>query len=187
MHLCYSNAVKIAIATPLYPPDVAEPAPYVKELAARLSSLHSVTILTYGSYPEAVPGVHVRIVSKQLPKLVRLVFFVFSLWKVGRSHDAVIIENGLSVELPAYLVRRTLPSRSLIHLGDPRAIALHTNRSFAEYLVARLREMLPVVKDRPLEKVEVLPLEPFPTKLLSEVDQSWQAHIDTLLSLLHAS
>src|SRR3989344_9051256 len=40
--------MKIVLATALYPPDIAPPAPYVKELATRLAANHEVTIVTYG-------------------------------------------------------------------------------------------------------------------------------------------
>lgn len=177
--------MKIAIATPLYPPDIAEPAPYTKELARRLSLEHEVTIVTYGDYPETLPDVRVHAVSKHRRRALRLARFASALWRAARKQDALILENGPSVEFPASLIRPLLPRRMFLHFGDPRALAAPAGRRLAARAIARLRARLTVIEDMPLERPEVLPLEPQPETALAEYERSWQEHMALIEKHLH--
>ena len=57
----------LVLASPLYPPDLAEPAPYTKELARRLSTTHTVIVVAYGRLPEKVPGARNKTLKKPKP------------------------------------------------------------------------------------------------------------------------
>jgi hypothetical protein len=81
--------MRILLASPLYPPDIAEPAPYVKELALRLSASHSVTVLTYGKHPETIERVRMHSVDKSTPRLVRLKAYTRALG-AGLASAAVV-------------------------------------------------------------------------------------------------
>lgn len=96
--------MKIILATPLYPPDIAEPAPYVKELASRLCDKHDVTIVAYSSIPEEIPGVKIMAVSKRQPLLIRLVKYTYTLFKTSRGADIIYVQNGPSVDLSSIIV-----------------------------------------------------------------------------------
>src|SRR5438105_15127744 len=108
--------MKIVLASPLYPPDIAQPAPYIKELAMRLRARHSVALVVYGELPEKVDGVKIVSVSKRLPLIIRLIKFMFALARACADADVIYAENGASIELPLALVRYFTHARVLIHI-----------------------------------------------------------------------
>lgn len=113
--------MKIVIATPLYPPDLAEPAIYVKELAARLRTLHDVTVVTYAYIPKKIEGVHIVTTSKQRPLFVRLLFYTFSLLRASRGADILYAQSGSSVGLPAIIVHFLRRIPLIVHVIEDEA------------------------------------------------------------------
>jgi hypothetical protein len=174
--------MRVVIATPLYPPDIAEPAPYVKELAKRLSKEHEVTVVAYGRLPETVPGVRIVSVRKDRPTLVRLFAYWRALRRAARDADVVYAENGSSVELPVSLVGKRL----ILHMGDAAAHE-HANKSLIRHVIERIAatHAAHVVRDLPLPRPEVLPLEAFPQEAMDAYEQSWGAHLNILAPLFH--
>jgi len=168
--------MKIVLATPLYPPDIAEPAPYVKELAQRLSKTHQVTLVAYGRLPEQIPGVRIVAIDKRAPLPLRLIAYVRALRKAAKDADVVYAQNGPSVELPLLFVS----TRTVFHIGDTAAhvyAARHLLRRTLERLAMRRAQL---VTEQPLVRPEVLPLEPRPDAALQAWEESWSAHLKTL-------
>lgn len=165
--------MKIVLASALFPPDIAAPAPYVKELAKRLGQKHSVTTVVYGHLPEQVVGVPIVAVDKRRPLPLRLVAFTFALWRAVRHADVLYIENGASVELPALIVSSITRTPILMHLGDSTA-----KKYF--YHKALLRRIVGTIKESPLPRPEILPLEPRPETALAAYEASWQEHLTAL-------
>lgn len=173
--------MKIVIATPLYPPDIAEPAPYVKELATRLEGMHAVTILTYGRLPEQIDGVHIIAVNKRLPLFFRLTRFMFALHKLAAKAEVLFVENGLSTELPALLVSFTSNARVVVHYGDRRASTHEKEHSFHQLIGTMLRKRASaVIDDIPLSKPEIIPTQPRPIDAIKKYEDSWVKHISLL-------
>lgn len=173
--------MRIAIATPLYPPDIAEPAPYVKELAARLSKKHEVTIVTYGRFPEKIPGVRIVAVSKQRPLLIRVTLYTLALLRVNRKTDVIYALNGPSVELPASIASFVTRAPLLAFLGDMAAHARAQNRSVLKHLEEMfLRRAHRIISQAPQPRPEILPFSPYPTSELEAFNRSWDAHLDAL-------
>lgn len=178
--------MRIVIATPLYPPDIALPAPYVKELARRLSYTHQVTVVAYGRYPEEIAGVRILVASKRYPLPIRLIAFLILLARETRNADALIIENGPSVELPAGIVSRVLGRRFVMHLGDAAAHA----RTESSLLLRRIEEFATkrasvVLSDLPLSQPEILPFGDSTLAPFQAYEASWDAHfarIETALT-----
>lgn len=169
--------MKILIATPLYPPDVAEAAAYSKELAQRLSGSHEVTVLAYGKYPEPINGVKTISVDKGQPLLPRLAAFHAALQEAGKGADALIVVNGPSVELPAlrYSLSATMPIIfALADTGAPWS-------PLQLLLGIRARKTM---REFPPPRPELLPLEPRPTKALEAYEQAWEHHLSALNSVL---
>ena len=180
--------MKILLVTPLYPPDIAQPAPYTKELASRLTSgattSHGiVTIATYGSHPEKIPGVTILTTSKHRPLLVRIFLFTILLIRPILAADAIIFENGASVELPILLLSFFIHKRYIFQISDTRAhsTALKgTLRGKIEQL-ARSRARV-VIPDMPLPRPEILPLDPYPTQEFEAYENSWRTHLELVLT-----
>lgn len=179
--------MKIVLATPLYPPDIAEPAPYVKELAKRLAKTDEVTIVTYGHMPEAVDGVRIRAVSKQRPLPIRLLAYMFALWREAWRADVLYLQNGPSVELPAAMVLLFLRVPLITRIGDTNAhrhaetsplLRMIERRAFA-----RARN---VVTESPDPRPEILPFTDWPVKELNAFERSWSGHVEHLRTLFHA-
>ncbi len=178
------GTMKVTIVTPLYPPDIASPAPHVKELATRLAAHHSITVLAYGSYPEQVPGVTIIAVSKRQPKLLRILAFTLALFKTAWSAEVLLIENGPSVELPAGIVLRVLRRRTIVHVGDDGALQRTGTSKFSafthHFLLSRAYKVL---TKGPLDRPEILPFEPYPDAKFKAYEESWEEHLATLDSL----
>jgi hypothetical protein len=180
--------MKLVIATPLYPPDIAEPAPYVKELAARLAKEHEVVVVAYGRLPEPVPGARIVAVRKDRPLLLRLLAFTRALADEAVSADAVIAENGASVELPAAFVSLFSHTPFFFHVGDQAA---HENaqKNLPRHVIERIMRAhaRAIIEDRPLPHPEVIPLQPEPVREEEEAEASWQRHVELLTeTLAHA-
>lgn len=170
--------MRIVIATPLYPPDIAPQASYVKELAQRLGTKHQVTIVAYGSYPEAVSGVRIVSVSKRQPRPLRLLAFLWTLYRETRNAEVLYAENGPSVELPVGLLARLIRVKLVVHLGDQPA---HTRAARLEqFMTSRASS---IVSDSPLPRPEVLPFTPYPAEALRTYESSWQTHLIMLTSI----
>lgn len=167
--------MKILLATPLYPPDIAPPAPYIKELARKLSNNHEVVVLAYGRLPEKVPGVKIVTVDKRRPLFLRLIAYIFALLRAARSADLLYAENGPSVELPAALLTFILRTPLVLHIGDARAEA----RGGVIARLARSRAKT-VVTDIPNERPEILPFSPRPEAGLEAYESSWIKHLSLL-------
>ena len=177
--------MKIVLATPLYPPDIAEPAPYVKELARRLAPDHQVTVLAYGRLPEKVPGVTIVAADKRHPLLVRLFLYTIALWRAARSADLIYAQNGPSIELPVAVVNFFLRRPLMARWGDEAAHA-YAQKKFMRRTMERLAfGGAKTVMDSPLPRPEILPLEPRPTAALAAWEESWQAHVRELTQQFH--
>lgn len=168
--------MKIALASALFPPDIAVPAPYVKELARRLAQTHEVTAVVYGGIPEEVEKARIIAVSKRRPLPLRLISFTFALWRAARRANILYIENGASVELPALIVSWFTKTPILMHFGDNVA------KQYA-YQKLLLRRVSKNIKDSPLQRPEILPFVPRPEAALTAYEQSWNNHMRTLEEL----
>lgn len=173
--------MKLVLATPLYPPDVAEPAPYVKELAARLQETDDVTVIAYGHLPETVTGVRIVTVSKRRPLPIRLIAFTFALLRAARKADILYVQNGPSVELPAALVSLFARAPLIVRIGDKPAHERAKRRpllgAIERFARKRARE---VVTDSPLPRPEILPFAPRPAAAFDAFERSWKGHADAL-------
>lgn len=175
--------MKIVLATPLYPPDIAEPAPYIKELAKRLAKTDVVTIVTYGHIPEEVSGVRIYAVEKRRPLPFRLIAFTFALLKAIRDADILYAQNGPSVELPVLLVSFFTRARLFVRIGDEAA-----HRHAQSRLVRRALESLilrraeSIVTDSPFARPEILPFAERPVSELAAFERSWDGHVSELVT-----
>jgi hypothetical protein len=176
--------MKIVLASALYPPDIAPPAVYIKELARRLAPRHEVTAVVYGRLPEEVAGVRVVAVDKRRALPLRLASFMRALWRSARGADAVLIENGASVELPALLVSLFARAPLFVHFGDTGA-RVRARESFFLHVLERI--LLPhargSIDESPAPRPEILPFVERPDAALEQYERSWKAHIEKLEQL----
>jgi glycosyltransferase involved in cell wall biosynthesis len=178
--------MKIVVATPLYPPEIGDPAPYVKELAKRLQGRHEVTVVAYGRLPEQVPGVRIISVDKRRPLPARLLAYTRALARAAKSADLIYAMNGASVELPTLIL--SLISRTPIIFGIADGIAhKRAEQRLAVHVLERiaLAHARAVVRTFPMPRPEILPLAPRPEEALRAYEKSWQTHLDMLDSLFH--
>jgi hypothetical protein len=176
--------MRILIATPLYPPDIAPSATYVKDLAQRFSEAFqgdSLVIATYTPLPEEVAGVSVLSLSKPLPLLLRLISYTQLLGKAARDADVILLENGSSTELPVVFLSYMRRLRYVMHISD---IAAHTRtqtggiKKFIERFAAS--RAITKVDHLPLPRPEVLPFSPYPTEAFATYEASWKEHVSIL-------
>lgn len=199
--------MRILLVTPLYPPDIAGPAPYVKELATRLDGAHTVTILAYSHIPEIVPGVAIVTVEKRFPTLVRMSIFAWKLLTLQKEADVVYIQNGPSVEVPFALISLFSHVPSVLRLGDMVALThAAQNTLFHMILVAAMRRArLFIIPEQIPSKIETLtldalfspkcvriqnpdirpeihPFHEYPQSAFLAYEASWEKHITSLIT-----
>ncbi len=173
--------MRITIATPLYPPDIAEPAPYVKELIKRLSAEHNISVVIYGRLPEKIPGVSFICVDKRLPLPLRLLHFSFTLLKETLRADILYTENGASVELPAGLVTFFTHKPLIIHVGDKAAKKKIEENTWLKRINSfAMKQAQHVIEKTPRSKPEILPFELEPKTELEAYETSWNIYIKEL-------
>lgn len=174
--------MRVILATPLFPPDIGGAAPYSKELAERLAKAgHAVTVVTYGHLPEPVEGVEIIPVDKRQPLPVRLFRFASELRQAVRRADIIYAENGPSVEVPLLLTLLFSRTPLIFHIGDPAAheyAQQHFLRRMIENLV--IRRAKTVIEEKPHERPEILPFQPYPQEELDAYERSWNAHMRKL-------
>lgn len=193
--------MRIVIATPLYPPDIAPLALYVKELAFRLKSHHSVTVVAYGSIPEVIEGVRIVTVPKHTPAMFRILRFSYVLWREARNADIVYVQNGASCELPTLLIRAIVHARVVLGLNDSVAWKFSCNRTFTRFALVLLMRVIhktvcgidrtgctPAITTTcnnplPASRPEILPFREYPVLAFDTYETSWDTHLKTLVSI----
>jgi hypothetical protein len=199
--------MRILIVSPLYPPDIAEPAPYVKELARRLGKSDRVTVLAYNHLPELIEGVILVPIEKRAPGLIRILRFALALIELGKQADFLIVQNGVSVELPFLIARHFRKVPVLFRIGDTVALD-YTRKSLikrhifsrvlnvVEHLLidsreteeaiksyARSTHASTVVTDKLPRRPEILPFMPYPEEAIQAYEAAWEAHRTTIRTI----
>lgn len=175
--------MKIVIATPLYPPDIAPSAQYVKELAKRLvESGYSITIIAYAHTPEKVPCAQILTVNKNRPLPLRMFAYLFALWRAARATDIIYVQNGASVELPATLVSLVARAPIIIGISDKNACKYAKKNvilKFVNYFI--IKRARKTITDIPMERPEILPFSAQPADAQETYRLSWENHMHTLI------
>lgn len=173
--------MRILLVSPLYPPDIAPAAEYLKELARRLRVHHAVTVITYGTYPEYLEGVVVQPIDKRTPLAVRLGVLTIRLITALPRADVVYALNGASAELPLLIASWVSRTPVLYARADTDA-HVHASglRRILEQQVERRARAL--ITSFPDPKPEVLPFAPYPTDAFEKYERSWQEHLSLLSS-----
>ncbi len=96
--------MKIVVATPMYPPEIAEPAPYIKEVSAHLGKEHKVAIVAYASTSEKTANATLFTVNKRRPLPFRLLKYTYVLFEASQGADIIYVQGGTASGLPAILV-----------------------------------------------------------------------------------
>ena len=96
--------MKIIIATPLFPPEIAEPAPYVKNLASKLSNEHKIAIVAYANFVEKIKEVKIKKTTKKQLLLLRLLKYTYLLLKESAGADIIYSQNAVASGFPAIIV-----------------------------------------------------------------------------------
>lgn len=174
--------MKIVLVAPLFPPEIGGSAPYAKELAHRLSQIHSITIIALAEYPEKVSDVRIVAVSKHSSRVMRILRLTKLLIEEGRNADIVYVLNGASSEFAASIVSVFSSRPFILGMADTHA-SESGQHSFIERL-ARARASF-TVESFPLRKPEILPLEPYPEHALNSYEKSWAEHIKGLETIFN--
>ena len=176
--------MKILIATALFPPDVAEPAPYVKELTKRLGVEHTVSVLTYGSLPEPVDGVSITAVPKNTSPMLRFYTFTVALYQLIKQYDVALIENAPSTELPAFFVSFFTDTKIFLQMSDTKIKYTGWRKFIHTLACSRLEKIEPAV---PPARPEIISFKPYPTEAFEVYEKHWTTHTENLITTLNNS
>lgn len=99
--------MRILIATGIYPPEIGGPATHTVLMEEKLPAFnHTITTLPFR-------------VSRQYPKGIRHVHYLFRLWKLAKGTDIIFAQDVLSVGLPALIVARLTKKTFIVRVpGD---------------------------------------------------------------------
>lgn len=177
--------MKILILSPLFPPDVGDPAEYVKELASRLPAADT-TLLVYGYLPETVTGTPVKAIDKRNRLFFRLAHFTFELLKASKNTELIIVNNAPSTELPALIVSLFRPQPMLLCISD--SIAANASGRGIYGLVhillkRRCKKIISLPTDHIYQRAELLPFATFDTTREAARQAWWQKHLTDIQSL----
>lgn len=200
--------MRLLLVTPLYPPDIAPLAPYVKDLATRFKETCKVTILAYSHIPEKISDVDIVSIEKNQLLPIRLFCFTRALLKLSRTSDTIYVQNGPSVELPVILATLFSRGRFVLRLGDETALCHATTNSLYRllltYTIKRMHNVVihressrythDLLREIPKEKIhnisrpnarpEILPFVPHPTDAFLNYESSWKKHTEELKDIL---
>ncbi len=133
--------MKIIIATHLYPPEIAEPAPYVEKISQALERKHKIIVVTYANVQNNTSPVELLTVKKNQPLFWRLVKYTITLFRAAKNADLIYAQNGSAVSLPAvivkYLRRRPLVIRFYQDEAWQRAQQTQINKQTWENFLAK--------------------------------------------------
>lgn len=110
--------MKITIATPLYPPEIAEPALYIQELAKQLCTSKQITVVTYARRGEDGVCPEVITVNKHEPLFLRLFRFGITLWKTAAKSDVLFVESAIASAFPAVIVGKLRHIPLVLHVRE---------------------------------------------------------------------
>lgn len=96
--------MKIIITSPLFEPDIAEPASYVGHLISNLKDKYNLTVLTYSNYLPKMDDCEIICVKKNQPTPIRLIKYFFKLLQASKNADIIYAQNGSSSSLSSALV-----------------------------------------------------------------------------------
>lgn len=171
--------MKIVLATPLYPPEVAGPARYAKELATRLAKHHIVVVITYTPFPEDAPNVRSISIGKKQSLLIRLTAFARTLRRECADAGLIYAINGPSVELPILVALLRTPVAYAE--ADPLGTAHADQNAVLGFLMRRMRrKATKTLVSFPPERPEIIPIDPVPTEALAAYEKAWEDHMRAL-------
>ena len=196
-------SMRILIITPLYPPDIAPLALYVKELARRLKEETTVTILAYTHIPELISGVRIAAIPKYSILPVRLFLFFKALLREAKTADILFIQNGASVELPCAFFMLFSRKKCIVHLVDAGALRIAEKRPLLKkILTVLLRNSNKIMVSgetkliskfaqktmcvpTPLVHPEILPFSQYPEEEMRSYENSWNVHTQKLIKTFY--
>ena len=133
--------MKIVIATPLYPPEIAEPALYIKELAHRLCEKHDVQVIAYTKQKQVETCPQVIPVDKRAPLIIRLFNFTGALWKASKAADYIFAESALASAIPAMAIGYVRRIPVMLHVREDEIGNRIQRRQLKDALGFKLRCM----------------------------------------------
>ncbi|MEY3784103.1 MAG: hypothetical protein RLZZ230_425 [Candidatus Parcubacteria bacterium] len=177
--------MRITILSPLFPPDVGAPAPYAKTLAEKLFA-HTITLIVFIHLPEAVPNIKPITIDKRWSKARQLIKALQELIKASRQTDIILVNNGLSTELPVLICSYFIKTPILLCLSDNRAIEAST-KGFYHFIHKRLCRRVTATISLPAAETEYLRLEKLPftntdNSLITLQSVWWKNHIAEIIS-----
>jgi len=176
--------MKIIIATPLYPPEIAEPAPYSANLAKILKNKNlEISIIAYSLIPEKINGVKIFSINKHLPLLIRLFLFTFKLLKNSKNIDIIYALNGASVELPILIVSKLTNKPFIINNIDKKTdLKIRQNKLFKYIKYLTFKNAKKIINEAPLSKPEITLFDKKEQEII-KYKKFWENHANNLLKI----
>lgn len=106
--------MKIIVTSPLFAPEIAEPAPYVKTISKQLGQDQEVIVLTYSNIQNLDNNKNLIAIKKNQASILRIFQYLLKLLKITKKNDIIYAQSGLSTSL-ASLISAKLKGAKIIY------------------------------------------------------------------------
>jgi len=95
--------MKIIVTTPLYPPEIAEPGPYTKEVSSKLKDKLELVVLTYANFTDNDQSPKIISVPKNLSTPIRLLKYFLKLLQISKNTELIYSQSGVAASFSSVL------------------------------------------------------------------------------------
>lgn len=132
---------KVVIATPIFPPEIAEPAFYIKKISKPLSEKYKISIVAFSNFPKTIPDTKIIPINKNKIFIFRFSNYIKELYKESKNAEVIYSQNAVASGLPSVIVGYLLKIPVIIRfIGDEaweRATQLKlTEKNLEDFLLS---------------------------------------------------
>ena len=108
--------MKILIATPLFSPEIPEPAQYVNKISYSLEKENAIHIISYGKKGSQINNNAITVIPKDKAVLVRMFLFFWAVLNQAKHYDIIFIQDAVAVGLPTILAAKISRTKTVVRL-----------------------------------------------------------------------
>ena len=129
------KAIKLVIATPIFPPESGGPGTYTCAIAEKLYPKYECVIITYSDAPSPLAHTRVIAIRKSQNLLFRWCKYTVALFRELRTADIVYAQNAVASGFPAVIAGMLL---SVGWISHPQVVGFSPRVPLDEHVVNRI-------------------------------------------------
>lgn len=177
--------MRITIITPLFPPDIGAPAPYVKTLVQKMTK-QSITLIVYGFLPETVANIDTITIDKRFSKLKLISIAVWKIYNASKTADVLLVNNAPSTEFPVWICSFFIKTPIILCVSDHRAEQASRSGIYKfihQLFIRRITDTINLPVDNAVYlPIEKLPFTPENKEAVEKQNNWWKEHIANIVA-----